>query len=145
MNSNLLFSFLLPLQFAFTSKWHKSQRNLILKDTNSYLLYSICLRDKRRIGSLDYSSKWRTLKLLKTVVWRHTRQPVSSPGRPWSFITSLGGVRNKQNQELQWRVRWLLGVDTETLAVSTLLRNAHAHLLAMPTSVPPISCSKWGK
>lgn len=81
MNSNLLFSFLLPLQFAFTSKWHKSQRNPILKDTNSYLLYSICLRDKRRIGSLDYSSKWRTLKLLRTVVWRHTHQPVSQPGQ----------------------------------------------------------------
>lgn len=76
MDSNLLFSFLLPLQFAFPSIGHKSHPNLILKDTNSYFLYPICPRDKRKIWSLDYSSEWKTLKLLKTEAWIHTCQPV---------------------------------------------------------------------
>lgn len=39
MDSNFWFSFLPPLRFAFASKWHKSQHNLILKDTNSYFLF----------------------------------------------------------------------------------------------------------
>lgn len=69
MDSNFWFSFLPPLQFPFTSKWHKSQHKLISKDTNYYFLFSICPRDKRNPWSLLF--RMQNIGVVGKAVWKH--------------------------------------------------------------------------
>lgn len=90
---NFNFFFLFPVWF--TSKWHKSPHNPILKDTNSYMLYSTCPGDKRKIGSWDYASEWRTWTLLKTK--SECTHASESPG-PATITDYLGEPCKKQTE-----------------------------------------------
>lgn len=138
----LTFDFPFSLLSDFSSKWHKSQHNLILKDTNSYFLFSICPKDKRKTWSLNYSWECRTLKLLKEVR-KHTHV---SNGDSWdNLLPHLSGVRNKQNKNHSgmWG-NCLMSTRGPWLWIITFWIH-QAHLLRSVTKCLTIFMFKWGK
>lgn len=145
---NFNFFFLFPVWF--TSKWHKSPHNPILKDTNSYMLYSTCPGDKRKIGSWDYASEWRTWTLLKTKseCTHASESPARAGHDHWLPRWAVQETNRTKSHNSMWRDYLVLTHRPWPWVITFWIHThpLHTHPCQQaPTSVQPFSHSKWGK